>query len=84
MADKSFLGWPFFERPPSRAGRRRSSDGARPICRSIMATSMPPAASWCAKLGRDGWLAHTAPDPDAPAALDVRTLCLDPRDAGAP
>ena len=28
------------------------------------------------KLGRDGWLAHTAPDPDAPAALDVRTLCL--------
>ena len=29
-----------------------------------------------AKLGRDGWLEHTAPDPDAPAPLDVRTLCL--------
>src|SRR6202451_3106317 len=28
------------------------------------------------KLGRDGWLAHTAPDPDSPAALDVRTLCI--------
>ena len=28
------------------------------------------------KLGRDGWLAHTAPDPDAPSPLDVRTLCL--------
>jgi len=28
------------------------------------------------KLGRDGWLAHTAPDPAAPAPLDVRALCL--------
>src|SRR6516165_5840949 len=28
------------------------------------------------KLGRDGWLAYTAPDPAAPAPLDVRALCL--------
>ncbi len=28
------------------------------------------------KLGRDGFLAHTAPDPDALSPLDVRTLCL--------
>ena len=29
-----------------------------------------------AKLGRDGWLAHSAIDPDSPGKLDVRTLCL--------
>ena len=29
-----------------------------------------------AKLGRDGWLAHSAIDPDAGGTLDVRTLCL--------
>jgi acyl-CoA dehydrogenase len=28
------------------------------------------------KLGRDGFLKHTAPDPDAPSPLDVRALCL--------
>ena len=28
------------------------------------------------QLGRDGWLAHTAPDPGGTASLDVRTLCL--------
>ena len=29
-----------------------------------------------ARLGRDGWLSHTAPDPEAGGTLDVRTLCL--------
>src|SRR5690349_8329180 len=28
------------------------------------------------KFGRDGWLSHTAPDPDGSTPLDVRTLCL--------
>jgi acyl-CoA dehydrogenase len=28
------------------------------------------------RLGRDGWLAHTAPGPEAAGVLDVRTLCL--------
>jgi len=28
------------------------------------------------RLGRDGWLTHSAIDPDAPGPLDVRTLCL--------
>src|SRR5262249_27312113 len=28
------------------------------------------------RLGRDGWLKHTAPDHNAAAPLDVRTLCL--------
>ncbi len=37
---------------------------------------MPHAAILVQKLGRDGFLKHTAPDPEAPAPLDVRTLCL--------
>ena len=56
--------------------RNASSAGARQTCRSITPTSTPPAAISWQKLGRDGWLAHTAPDPDAPSPLDVRTLCL--------
>ena len=77
MADKTFLDWPFF------ADRHRvlvatlerwcaanlavdhgdgDVDGA---CRALVR-----------KLGGDGWLKQTAPDPAAPAPLDVRALCL--------
>jgi acyl-CoA dehydrogenase len=69
MADRSFLGWPFFEdRHRDLAARlddwctrhlpvdHADVDGA---CRELVRA-----------LGRDGWLKHTAPD------LDVRTLAL--------
>jgi acyl-CoA dehydrogenase len=69
MADRSFLSWPFFdERHRDLAARledwcaanlpvdHADVDGA---CRGLVRA-----------LGRDGWLAHTAPD------LDVRTLAL--------
>ena len=75
MSDKSFLNWPFFEdrHRVLAEGIERWSAANLPVdhddvdaaCRELVA-----------KLGRDGWLAHSAIDPDAPGALDVRTLCL--------
>jgi acyl-CoA dehydrogenase len=75
MADKSFLDWPFFEE------RHRMLAGA---IETWCAAHLPvdhgdvDAASrdLVAQLGRDGWLMHTGVDPEAPSALDVRTLCL--------
>jgi acyl-CoA dehydrogenase len=77
MADASFLSWPFFEgrhRDHARRLDRWASESLGAIdhhdvdasCRSLVAT-----------LGRDGWLAATAPPPDGPdAGLDVRMLAL--------
>ena len=75
MADKTFLTWPFF--------RERHRELAAEIDR-WGATNLPvqhdDVAAACRglvqKLGRDGWLNHTAPNPAAPSPLDVRTLCL--------
>jgi acyl-CoA dehydrogenase len=75
MADKSFLSWPFFE------------DRHRGLAEAIehwAAANLPvdhrdvdaACRELVRKLGRDGWLAHTAIDPDAAGILDVRTLCL--------
>ena len=83
MPDKTFLNWPFFdERHRALAAGIESwcasnlssahdkADGGRPVdldaaCRDLVR-----------QLGRDGWLAHTAPDAGARALLDVRGLCL--------
>jgi acyl-CoA dehydrogenase len=75
MPDKSFLSWPFFE-----DRHRVLAEAIDAWCRSHLSADHGDvdAASrdLVAKLGRDGWLMHTAIDPDAPGALDVRTLCL--------
>lgn len=75
MVDKSFLSWPFFadrHRTLADAIERWSAahlpvahDDVDGACRDLVA-----------RLGRDGFLKHTAPDPDAPVPLDVRMLCL--------
>jgi acyl-CoA dehydrogenase len=75
VADTTFLTWPFFtDRHRALADAiERWSAANLPVdhgdvdaaCRNLVA-----------RLGRDGWLAHTAPDPEAPSPLDVRTLCL--------
>src|ERR1700691_1625757 len=75
MADKSFLTWPFF------TDRHRAlAASLEQWCAANLPADHSDVDAACRelvqKLGRDGWLAHTAPDPDAPAALDVRTLCL--------
>src|ERR1700751_6411881 len=81
MPDKSFLSWPFFDErhralaagieswcaanPSSGHGADGSHGDLNAACRDLVR-----------QLGRDGWLAHTAPDPGTTAPLDVRTLCL--------
>ncbi len=75
MPDKSYLDWPFFE-----ARHRALAAEFERWCAANLPVDHNDVDAACrglvAKLGRDGLLAHTAPDPDAPAALDVRTLCL--------
>ena len=75
MADTSFLGWPFFE-PRHRA---LAADVER-WCAANLPTGDGDVDAVCRELacalGRDGLFAHSAPDPDDPAPLDVRTLCL--------
>jgi acyl-CoA dehydrogenase len=75
MPDKSFLTWPFFE------DRHRALAAAiENWCQSHLPVDHRDVDAACRelvmKLGRDGWLMHSAVDPDAPEALDVRTLCL--------
>jgi len=78
MADKSFLTWPFFEE------RHRVLAGAiETWCGRNLPVDLSDVDAACralvAQLGADGWLTHTAPDPDAPGGsgtLDVRALCL--------
>jgi acyl-CoA dehydrogenase len=75
VVDKSFLSWPFFadrHRTLAHAIERWSAahlpvahDDVDGACRDLVA-----------RLGRDGFLKHSAPDPDTPMPLDVRTLCL--------
>ncbi len=75
MIDKSFLEWPFFE-----PRHRRLSDELDAWCVANLPADHDDVDATCrdlvARLGRDGWLKHTAIDPDAPDTLDVRALCL--------
>ena len=75
MSDKSFLSWPFF------------SDHERNLAAAIedwSAANLPvgdgdvdgACRDLVVRLGRDGWLAHTAPDPGTSNAMNVRALCL--------
>jgi acyl-CoA dehydrogenase len=75
MPDESFLAWPFFDEHHralavaienwATANLPVDHDDVEAACRDLVK-----------KLGRDGWLKHSAIDPDAARALDVRTLCL--------
>ena len=75
MPDTSFLTWPFFEERHrvlvagieewGRSNLPVADDDVDAACRALVT-----------KLGRDGWLEHSAIDPDAGGTLDVRTLCL--------
>jgi len=74
MADKSFLAWPFFE------DRHRSFHAS---LEAWSAKNLPvdhsdvdnACRNLVTRLGRDGFLNHTAPV-DGNGAPDVRTLCL--------
>jgi acyl-CoA dehydrogenase len=75
MPDKSFLTWPFFD-----DRHRALADGIERWCAANLPVAHSDVDAGCRelvqKLGRDGWLKNTAPDPDAPTPLDVRSLCL--------
>jgi acyl-CoA dehydrogenase len=75
VTDRSFLSWPFFD-----DRHRTLADGIERWCTANLPVDHTDVDAACRelvqKLGRDGWLAHTAPDPNAPAPLDVCTLCL--------
>ena len=75
MADRTFLSWPFF------TDRHRAlADGIERWCAANLPVDHGDVDAACRelvkRLGRDGWLMHTAPDPQIPAPPDVRTLCL--------
>jgi acyl-CoA dehydrogenase len=75
VSDRSFLDWPFF------ADRHRAlAEAAERWCAANLPADHGDVDAVCrdlvARLGRDGMLAATAPDPDVPSPLDVRALCL--------
>jgi acyl-CoA dehydrogenase len=75
VADRTFLSWPFF------TDRHRAlADGIERWCAANLPVDHGDVDAACRdlvkRLGRDGWLMHTAPDPQIPAPPDVRTLCL--------
>jgi acyl-CoA dehydrogenase len=75
VPDRTYLAWPFFdERHRALAGKMES------WCASNLPCAHDDLDAACRdlvrKFGRDGWLSHTAPDPDGSTPLDVRTLCL--------
>jgi acyl-CoA dehydrogenase len=75
MPDKSFLTWPFFE-----DRHRLLAAAIDDWCRLHLPVDRGDVDTACrelvAKLGRDGWLKHSAIDPDKARPLDVRALCL--------
>jgi acyl-CoA dehydrogenase len=75
VADKTFLAWPFFtDRHRALADEiERWSAANLPVDHSDVDKA---CRDLVARLGGNGFLAPTAPDPDVPSPLDVRTLCL--------
>ena len=75
MADRSFLQWPFFENR-----HRELQDELEQWCDNNLPVNHADVDNACVqlvdKLGKDGWLLHSAVDPDNPTTLDVRSLCL--------
>jgi acyl-CoA dehydrogenase len=77
MPDKTFLAWPFFAEH-----HRALAAGIEAWCAANLPIEHADLDAACRdlvrRLARDGWLKHTAPDPDpgAAAPLDVRALCL--------
>ncbi len=75
MVDKSFLNWPFFDEQ-----HRVLQERLEKWCSKNLPVDHGDIDQACrdlvARLGKDGWLQHSAIDPADPGQLDVRTLCL--------
>jgi acyl-CoA dehydrogenase len=76
MIDRSFLHWPFFEER-HRALAAALESWATQHCTHIGHRDVDTACrELVQKLGRDGWLGHTAPGDNPAEKIDVRTLAL--------
>jgi len=77
MSDTSFLDWPFFE-PQHRMLAEKLERWATGTLAGIDHGDVDSACvELVSRLGRDGWLKHSAIDPDdVNSRLDVRSLCL--------
>ena len=83
MAGRSHLDWPFLEDRHRALAERLEAWAAGNLAGVDHADTDAACRELVRRLGRDGWLEHTAVDPDGPGAapdevgvLDVRTLCL--------
>ena len=77
MPDRSFLDWPFFEERHRSIAAELETWAARELASVDHGDPDAACRELVAKLGRDGWLQHSAIDPEADEArLDVRSLCL--------
>lgn len=77
MADRTFLDWPFFEAKHHAHAERLEAWAVENLGHIDHSDVDRACRSLVAKLGRDGWLTHTAPRPDVMReSLDVRTLAL--------
>ena len=76
MPDRTYLDWPFLEPRHRELAERLEGWAAANLADLDHSDTDATCRELVTRLGRDGWLMHTAADPDEPAALDVRALCL--------
>ena len=75
MPDRTFLDWPFFD-----DRHRLLVDQLDDWCKINLPVDHGDVDEACrqlvARLGADGWLKHSAVEPNGEGSLDVRSLCL--------
>ncbi|MCG7521996.1 acyl-CoA dehydrogenase family protein [Ruegeria sp. Ofav3-42] len=76
MPDKSFLNWPFLEDRHRELAARLEDWAATELAGIDHSDTDQACRDLVTALGRDGWLQHSAVDPEGGALLDVRSLCL--------
>ena len=76
MPDRSFLDWPFFEPRHRELAEALDAWCAANLSAIDHADTDAACLALVRMLGEGGWLSHSAVDPEAPRALDVRSLCL--------
>jgi acyl-CoA dehydrogenase len=76
MADRSFLNWPFFEEDHRTLAHALDQWAAGALGDIDHHDADAACRTLVADMGAAGWLIHSAVDPVARGALDVRRLCL--------
>ncbi len=76
MYDKSYLDWPFFETRHRVLAEKIEAWAVKNLAAIDHRDVDAACRTLVTRLGRDGWLQHTAPDDSDAEKLDVRTLAL--------